>query len=101
MITKCENCSYGHPKKVLGRAFCTKREKIINKNYVDLTKSVFAAQCAKCENIDKWNSLDSEKQNLIMLYEKALENKNLGLVQSSYLELIRLDISDITVPNNI
>ena len=100
-MTECSNCTYGHPKKVLGRAFCTKRKKIINKNYVDLTESVFAAQCVKCENINKWNKLDLKEQNLIMLYDLALKNKNPELAVDTFLELSELDIQDITVPNNI
>ena len=98
-MTVCDNCTYGHPKKSLGRAVCTKRKKIINKNYVDLDKSVFAVQCIKCENLDKWNALDLEEQNLIMLYDAVLQSKNLELAQDTLIELTNRDLLSITAPN--
>ena len=101
MTTECKKCSYGHPKKVLGRAFCTKRDKIINKNYVDLTESVFAVKCIECENIDRWNSLSLEEQNLIMLYDSFLEKGNLDLAFWTLIDLIEREISDIYKPNYI
>ena len=101
MRTECSNCTYGYRREDLGSAFCSFRDKIIKKIYIDLTAKVLGTQCFKCENIDKWNSLDLEEQNLIMLYEKALENKNLELAQSTHSQLIRLNIDDITIPNNI
>ena len=36
-----------------------------------------------------------------MLYDLALKNKNPELAVDTFLELSKLDIQDITVPNNI
>jgi len=58
-------------------------------------------QCIKCENRTRYEELDAGEKCLMQLYEKALENKNLELVQNTYLELIKKGIDDITVPNNI
>jgi len=81
MKTECNDCTYGYSKQE--------------------EQDVLLLQCLKCENIDKWNELDLKEQNLIMLYDVALENKKPELARDTFLELIKLDIQDITVPNNI
>ena len=80
-MTECSNCTYGFSKQE--------------------EQDVLLLQCLKCENIDKSNELDLKEQNLIMLYDLALKNKNPELAVDTFLELSKLDIQDITVPNNI
>lgn len=69
--------------------------------YESAEQKILILQCMKCENRTRYEELDVGDKCLIQLYEKSLKENNLELVQSTYLELIKTGIDDITTPNNI